>query len=414
MTETAGIIFGCIALYLFLNAANSKNLTSFLLGLVMLTVALFIRPGAFFVLPALIIWGGWFFREKGGRSFSQLAGLAILCLLATYIAYNQIAIKILVEPGAVSYGNFAYSLYGQVRGGIGWHSSFDDFGTTDPKIIFQGAIDFFLRHPTSFFIASVKSYRDFFLTNIGLFENTVVQRWEQPLQIALFILLIYGIWMAKKRKFNVGTLTIASLLGVVLSVPFVPPIDGGSRFYAATIPLLFFIPAIGVGILFREQETTLPARNNTLANLSSLSLPTLLIIFPIILIFNQNPANLPTPPLCPTGQDEYIAKIHHGRYIDISPSGICQSTPNVCKQNFLENSADKTTDDFFQAVVKIAEEIEGNTRLLPIYNFKDGKFHYLIGSPEQMKFQYSGDWITGCAVEIRTKNQSIYKIVPQD
>ena len=80
--------------------------------------------------------------------------------------------------------------------------------------------------------------------------------------LSLFFLL-RGKHLAPKLKTYqaLSWLNLAALLGMIASLPFAPPWDGETRIFAATLPLFFLLPALGVGGLYqlivkRFQETT--------------------------------------------------------------------------------------------------------------------------------------------------------------
>ena len=78
-------------------------------------------------------------------------------------------------------------------------------------------------------------------------------RWCSVLGIAfsLFFLLRIGRLAANFKVYQaVSWLNLATLLGMVTSLPFAPPWDGETRIFAATLPLLFLLPACGVGGLY--------------------------------------------------------------------------------------------------------------------------------------------------------------------
>src|SRR4030095_6723033 len=78
-------------------------------------------------------------------------------------------------------------------------------------------------------------------------------RWCSVLGIAfsLFFLLRIGRLATKFKVYQaVSWLNLATLLGMVTSLPFAPPWDGETRIFAATLPLLFLLPACGVGGLY--------------------------------------------------------------------------------------------------------------------------------------------------------------------
>jgi hypothetical protein len=64
---------------------------------------------------------------------------------------------------------------------------------------------------------------------------------------ALIVLLLRALVLAVRgRRLGQLSLLLAAFAGVVLSVPFLPPMDGGARFYASTMAFFFALPAIAV------------------------------------------------------------------------------------------------------------------------------------------------------------------------
>ena len=78
-------------------------------------------------------------------------------------------------------------------------------------------------------------------------------RWCTVLGIALsllFLLRIGRLATEFKEYQAISWLNLCALLGMVASLPFAPPWDGETRIFAATLPLLFLLPACGVGGLY--------------------------------------------------------------------------------------------------------------------------------------------------------------------
>ena len=80
LTEQLGLPLGLLALALFLRGMKGKNLFCFLLGTLILSVALNARAGAFFVLPFLMLW---FLTLKKNTTYSifTLGGLIFLSVV---------------------------------------------------------------------------------------------------------------------------------------------------------------------------------------------------------------------------------------------------------------------------------------------------------------------------------------------
>jgi hypothetical protein len=78
-------------------------------------------------------------------------------------------------------------------------------------------------------------------------------RWCAVLGLALSLFfLLRGRRLSPKLKTYqaLSWLNLAVLLGMIASLPFAPPWDGGTRIFAATLPLFFLLPASGVGGLY--------------------------------------------------------------------------------------------------------------------------------------------------------------------
>ena len=77
---------------------------------------------------------------RGAKRFSLLAVILTLAALAAgYFVANTLYPRLVGVPDGSSFSNFAYTLYGQVRGGAGWHSAIDELGTRDPSVVYQTA-----------------------------------------------------------------------------------------------------------------------------------------------------------------------------------------------------------------------------------------------------------------------------------
>jgi len=143
----------------------------------------------------------------------------------------------------------------------------------------------------------------------------------------------------------------------------------------------------------------------------SLSLIALAMIGPVLFQqFRSAPvANLPD---CPSGQDAFVATITTDSFIDLVPNqnDTCGMVPSVCLSDFETNSVDKLTDDFYQELVKQANSRDTVTRIFLYNDFYNQEHHYLVGEAEQLQPVSKDGVILGCAIEIKTQHQSIYKV----
>ncbi len=229
-TEPLGLAFGCLGFVLLWAAAKKQNVLDLIFGLIIFTLALSVRAGAFFILPALILWSGWAFRSE--KRFSlKYAGISAVALLITFISINTVYDRLVVQPGGVPFGNFAATLYGQVVGGAGYNWAFRVLPSRNAIFIYRAAGRYFLAHPLSFFIGAYKAYRDFFLPQMGILSFLTGSEFPWlgiSIWIIASLLLLWGLFKSI-RNFALpeSSLLIAAFAGILVSIPFLPPIDGG-------------------------------------------------------------------------------------------------------------------------------------------------------------------------------------------
>jgi len=149
-------------------------------------------------------------------------------------------------------------------------------------------------------------------------------RENSMLYMPVFILAGLGSFNCfKKRWSKWHGFILAGWIGLIFSVPFVPPIDAGLRPYAVTVPLVGFLLGEGFSLLFkRDKETRLTPTalhepNNWLAVVSVILI--ILVAFGPILVKNTaNPITFPMPLQCVPGQDYLLLQAIRGARVDIT------------------------------------------------------------------------------------------------
>lgn len=420
LSESLGFTLGCFAFILIYRAAHNLKWFDLTLGLITLLVAVSARAGAFFIFPILILWVGWIFR--GEQRFSiKAAASSFVIILVGYFLINTIYARLLGIPPGFAFGNFSYALYGQVRGGTGWHSAIEELGTRQPSVVYSAALKFFLEHPASLFIGFAKSYRDFFLpVNTSIFPFKVYGWQDWPnfvMWMGTMLSILRGLILSLKHiRLNITSLMVAGFVGIIFSIPFLPPIDGGARFYASTMAFFFVLPAVGVAQLSKGLEEILTSNNDLqserfVSRSVSIILLALTLIVPIgIYSFSQKPTS--TVSSCPSRQEPFAMEMHQGSYIDLVKEGTakCGFAPEVCFRDFEANNTELAIDDYYQKVILLTENNDGNVRIIPAINLVNEKFHYFYFSHSKIPNNSMVNLVTGCAIEITTRNQSIYYV----
>ena len=420
LSELLGFMLGCFAFCLIWRVSYNLSWFDLSLGLITLLAAVSARAGAFIIFPMLAIWVGWIFRGEKLFSIKAAAYVSVVIVIG-YLLINIIYARLLGIPPGSAFGNFSYALYGQVQGGTGWHSAIEELGTREPAIVYRAAWQFFFAHPTSLLIGFAKSYRDFFLPGNGsifVFEFDSWRDWANLIMWAVVIsLLLWGlIRLLKDIHSNSASLLLAGFVGVILSIPFLPPIDGGPRFYASTMAFFFVVPAIGFGQLTSRIEPKSISKNDwdwegIASQVLSMMLILVTLIAPIGLhSLGRKPA-YPVPS-CPSQQAPFAVQIHPGSYVDLLKDRTTPSvlTPEVSLKDFEKNNTEKEIDDYYQILLLLTKKDDTNVRIIPAVDFVGDEFHYFYVSQSSIPDDSTISLIAGCAIEIRTKNQSIYEI----
>lgn len=419
MSETFGFALGCLGFAIILQASQRMEKLDLILGLGILLVAVSARAGTFFIFPLLAIWAGWALR--GQQRFSlKTTALTLLVIIAGYLLVNTVFSRFLGIPSGASFRNFSYALYGQVRGGTGWNSAIVELGTRDPEIVYQATLEYFLAHPTHVVIGFVNSYRDFFLPGKrGIFpfsSNDSLYQLNYVLWLAALALTFLAlVRLARDIRSNTSSLLLACFIGVFLSIPFLPPIDGGARFYAGTASFIFAIPALGFGFsktIRSESMTETDHRTElTISRIGSFSLLVLTFFIPAaIYVRGHKPAH--AIPACPAEQKVFVLETHPGTYIDLVKTGSakCGYLPDVCFQDFQENNTEKVTDGFYQEIITLTENNIGNVRMIAGFDLVAERFHYYYISHDKLPDGPLPNLISGCATPRLTENQSIFQV----
>jgi len=337
LSESLGVTVSLLGIALLWQGKDMYKEWMVLFGIIMVTFALNIRPGAMFVLPAFLLWGGWYFR--GDKRFSTRF-LVIGALLVAFVFYlNKIMIIILAGPNNVAFGNFSWAFYGLASGGNSWtyifqaHPEVFSLGAQEQnRAIFKLAIELIIQNPSLLVKGALQYWRMFFSSTWynaysfvagDSFIINEVARWS------MYFLCSMGFvkWL-KDRKDEFASLVALAALAVLASVPFVPPTDAYRvRLYAATIPIFGLLPAMGVAYLrdtlnFHLFPKTMPEMQKTnLAIPFCVLLITTLLITPILIKTNSQPSLIEAVS-CPSEMD--IITIHYdpGTYVNVTRENV--------------------------------------------------------------------------------------------
>jgi len=332
LTENLGLAFGALGAGLLIQASRTKKLAWASAGIFMVSMALNTRPGPFFVLPFLVFWAAFYLRTDANRfwkAFFLTAGAGLLPFV-----FNSIMMRILSDTITIPFANFAYAIYGLVSDGNRYVQIFIDHpevaqiqGNAHYLEIFRLTWSTFLSKPQNLFIGMFKNYCLFFSNSWYSMYGYVLSDHmllTTIVRYALYVLSLLGVICGLRRTDKpVNKLVLAGFLGVLLSVPFVPPGDAHKvRLYAAALPLMILLPALGLqwcldwtqwSWLYQPKDGKLPDRSSFRY---SLFLVGLTLISPLIIALLSD-AKAYQSSVCPQGQEAVIMRYDQGAFLRI-------------------------------------------------------------------------------------------------
>lgn len=350
LSEALGFPLAILGLTFFLHSARQNNLVSAFYGLFLVSVALVARAGAFFILPALVVWIFWQFH--GG--FVKNLKIVLFCSAAVALAFaiNSAIHSIFVSSSHPSFGNFAYTFYGLAAGGKGWQQILVDYpqigSLPEPAYtqkIFELAFEVIKRKPMNLLVGAYRSWAMFFATDdyYSLFNWVSGSR---PIvgtisRLGLYALMVVGIIdfafaAISRRLTSIHKLILLTALGIVLSVPLAPPLDANRiRIYASVIPFLLLLPAAGLSFLMRWKRLKflIQPRESFSSIGSSFALSGLLLAILVVGPFLTRVFARPLPEKsieCLPGQSSVTIRLSPGSLVNLTD-------PEIEKKDWLPN-----------------------------------------------------------------------------
>jgi hypothetical protein len=243
MSESGGLIFGLLGMALLLHGCGARQRRWLALGVFTLAIGLVIRAGPFFILPAVVLLGAWWWRQS-----RQAVSTGLLLAAAGFagLGADSIAMRTVGSPGALPFSNYAYVTYGLIFGG-NWATVLHDRpeiaalpAEAQPRAIYRLVGAAVRKDPSLVWKGMLRAWRAFFFSSVqgsGPFAFVIHGEMERLLNnLALIGALICLIGV---RRCPLDALTLALTAGVLASLPFAPSWDADlMRAYAVTVPAL--------------------------------------------------------------------------------------------------------------------------------------------------------------------------------
>lgn len=333
MSESLGVTVSLLGVALLWHSITTHKKWMSLFGIAIIALALNIRPGAMFVLPALLLWGAWVFRGQHAFSIKYFGLGTVFILLAFFV--NSRIVDFVSGSDGIPFENFAWAFYGLASGGKSWTYVFEAHPELsllkDAEVaptIYRLAFEKILSQPYLIFQGAFFYWRMFFSDswyNAYAFvagDNYWINEFARWSMYALGIAGILR-WL-RKRNDPYSSLAIISALGILVSVPFVPPTDAFRvRLYAATIPFFALLPAMGLFFILESLKIPFVQVKQNIhfypsypLTASSVALIVVLICAPLMIKSNGESPLLPQR-TCPAGMDSFFARFDPGTFINI-------------------------------------------------------------------------------------------------
>lgn len=230
MTESLSLFWAFLALPLVVHGLQRSSVAHIAAGFGMIVVALFIRMGPMFVIPAVICWIFLFF----GDDLKEKTRNAIVgCLVAGGVFLSNFVIsKMFGAPGAQLGGNYAQTLCGMSIGGL-WGDCLRKYAneitaltTEDAQATFfyKIALQNILNDPHTF-LGSMWIALSRFLSDLPALPVTWY-RWPQQTYfpvLGLYALAVMGWIYIIHRRVKADQIAFCALfaLGILASVPLI-------------------------------------------------------------------------------------------------------------------------------------------------------------------------------------------------
>ena len=417
LTELPSLAFSCLAFILLMRASRTRNTFDLALGGFLLVIAISVRAGAFFILPFLVLWVGWLYRQDKRLAWKRM-GLFAMIFLAEYVLANFLFPHLVTAPGASTFGNFSWILYGQAVGGAGWTYHYQALGTNDAGLVMQAAIDKIIHYPQGMIIGSLKAYRDFFFPDSGNIFNLISA--QSSISFILFWLInlglmIWGLVQTVLKRDEPGNLLLAAcFFGTFFSIPFLPPIDGGNRFYSGSILFIFALETLGLFSilqhfrLIRQKTEDSGIENQGWIRGFSTGMMLIILVAPLLILIIRPSLKIQSPQ-SPADQIPFSFYLNNGSYVDITPKATaqCGRVPQLCLEDFERNGSDKLNDDFFGKLVEWAGSTPGGIRLAAVNNLLTSGYFFAVGPKNLFSATNSDPLISGCAQNLHTQYQNV-------
>ncbi|HAF62036.1 MAG TPA: hypothetical protein DCK95_06890 [Anaerolineaceae bacterium] len=372
LSETIGMILGLMSFALLIRQKDDLDHWSFYLAIFLITLALNARAGTFFILPLLLFW--ILKTQKNQKDKWKKVSLAFCCMIFAFLI-NSLFIRYFGEDENIPFSNFAYILYGLARGGAGWSQIMTDHPELFTLEEFQLISEIWsitkqliLQKPQDFISGLLKQY--VYLIDISQttksvfsFANSETSSLSNFVQCFLYLFSLMGLFSLKKRNDNFSSLLIFSLIGILLSVPFVPIQDTlYMRAYAVTMPFIILVPCLGFDFATRKIILNIEREeeNSSPGFYIYTGLILLMTLFVPLIIHGENTFSNTKNLECEKDQNHIVFSVNKNSSIRVLPENyfFLDWAPYFHKSRFYQNIRIYSFSDFVDPLSELNPPFE--------------------------------------------------------
>jgi hypothetical protein len=402
LTESLGLILGALGFAALWRGAFQKKSAWVLFALTLFTFGLNARAGAFLLLPLLLLWAAWFFREKFAVNFRVLK-LGTAAILVGFLV-NSLLLNTLVVPESTAFSNFSTTFYGLAVGGKGWLQIDKDHPELSrlpyqqrTEETYRLAFDEIRSNPGNLIKGMGISWASLFrANNLGAygFIGGGNERLNLAARLALFILALAGIgvaWIGRREGLN--SMMLAALAGILLSIPFAPPGDADQmRVYAVTMPFFFALPALGVYEVVKRLKWNFLIKN---PSAPSSGTATIVLGSAVVLLISAGPfivraashAWQEQAVVCPPGLNGAVVRISPGSYVQVGNEQQKTWLPEIRLNDFVQSAHNHPE----WSVTEELDPLQPGTLLTRSMDLQSGDDIWLIAARDLIPGQFPAE-----------------------
>lgn len=388
LTETIGLILGLSGFALLITSKDDTDSWSFYLSIFLITLALIARAGAFFLLPFLLLW---IYKAQINKKQRWKKVIQVFSCMLLAFFLNELIIQHFGSGENIPFSNFAYILYGLARGGSGWSQVMTDhpelFVLDENQLIreiWSLTRQLIRQNPQDFISGMFKQYvylADFSYPTKSIFSfvNSETTPIFITTQCLLYLASMIGLFSLIKREKTFASLMLFSIIGILISVPFVPVQDTlYMRAYAATIPFIIFIPCLGVDFITKKISSPLPS-DEIKRSIGFYSFITVILLIIFIIPFFIHGKRIPSIVNqldCKENQEDILFTMNEGSSIRVHPENelFLDWAPDFHFSRFYKNIRTYSFSDFVDPL----SELDAPFELRVGINLKNDEDIYIV------------------------------------